>query len=251
MPYKRNNTIALDVIRWEIEEYLSLPIVAFVVGNAIISVLAQTTTNVNPSRMYLNLFYGSAPVLLFLTITTSVLFCRSYGGSIGKGETKLMLSYPIKRQTLFLLKYAMLFVTVMGVYGAAYFLHVYLDGLSVFDPMVYISLFSLFLQLILVSAFSTGVSIATKNEVISILVSVLVLLGLENIAGSQGYFSGEGRFANLFQYFGSLSHTPPPLGPNFIVSETDVSTCIAIPIVFFLILFTMSFLYFTRFMEFD
>lgn len=98
----------LGLMRWEIEEYLSLPLLIFLVASAIIATLSYTYFGA-PTPYY-NLFYGSGTVLLILALVAGAFFARSYAGSIGRGETKLMLSYPIKRSQLFLSKFTALFL---------------------------------------------------------------------------------------------------------------------------------------------
>ena len=238
------------LIRWELEEYLSLPVLAFLIASAIIAVLVQSGHSM-PHPQYANLHYGSGTVLLILTMVAGAFFARSYAGSIGRGETKLMLSYPIKRWHLFLSKFTAMFMTIFVIYTAAFSLHLYLDGLSIFEPMFFLSLLSFLLQLMLACSIAIGVSMVTKSEIMSILAAVLLLFGIDNVVGTQNYLSAQGREFYIFQYFGKQIYGAFPFGDNNIVIATDVSVAILVPIAIFCVLIMGSFLYFSRFMEVD
>jgi len=80
---------------------------------------------------------------------------------------------------------------------------------------------------------------------------VLLLLGLDTLAGYESYLSAQGRFRFLFQYFGQLTHGSPPFGENFVATSGDVTTAVLVPIIVFVSLIVISFAYFTRFMEVD
>jgi ABC-type transport system involved in multi-copper enzyme maturation permease subunit len=238
------------LVRWQIEEYLNLPILAFLIASAIIAVLSQTSTNILPDD-YVNLYYGSGAVFTILALVASALFSRSFAGSMARGEMKLMLSYPIKRWQLFISKFTALFLTIFVIYGAVYSLHFYLDMLNLFEPMFYLSLFAFFLQLMVACAVSVAVSMVSKNEAISILASVLLLLGLDNMSGTSSYFSGQGRFQFLFQYFGKLTHDSLPFGDKFIVTTYDVVMAVSVPALIFAVLLFAAFVYFIRILEVD
>jgi ABC-type transport system involved in multi-copper enzyme maturation permease subunit len=239
----------LGLMRWEIEEYLSLPLLSFLVASAIIATLSYTAFG-DPTS-YSSLFWGSGTVLLILALVAGAFFARSYAGSIGRGETKLMLSYPIKRSQLFLSKFAALFLVVFTIYIPVYTLHVYLDGIAVFDPMVFLTLFGLLLELMLACSVAVGVSMVTKNEIMSILATVLLLFGLDNILGAHHVLSAQGRVFYLLQYFGEQLHGTPPFLGEPAVTANDTLLAVLVPIVVFAILIAGSFVYFTRYLEVD
>jgi ABC-type transport system involved in multi-copper enzyme maturation permease subunit len=238
-------------MRWELEEYLSLPVLSFLVASAIIAVLAQPITNISPEHSYVNLYYGSSTVFVILTLVAGVFFSRSFAGSMGRGEIKMMLSYPVKRWQVFLSKLTAMFLTIFVIYGVTYSLHLYLDALSLFEPMFYLSLCAFLLQLVLICAVSVAVSMVTKNEIMSTLAAVLLLLGLDSVIGVNNYLSAQGRFRFLFQYFGKLTHGSLPLGDNLIVTVEDIIVAVSIPVLIFAFLLILSFMYFTRAMEVD
>lgn len=241
----------LGLIRWEIKEYLSLPVLAFLIASAIVAVLTMSSSNVRPDRNYINLYDGSGTVFIILTLVASAFFSRIFAGSLGRGEVKLMLSYPIKRWHLFLSKFTAMFLTVFAVYSIVYSLHLYLSALSIFEPMFYLSLFAFLLQLLLACGVSVAISMVTKSEVMSILASVILLLGIDNLVGYQSYVSAEGRFRFLFQYFGELTHGSLPLGEDFVVNSGDIAIAVLLPMSIFVLSLILSFAYFTRVMEVD
>jgi ABC-type transport system involved in multi-copper enzyme maturation permease subunit len=94
----------------------------------------------------------------------------------------MLLSYPVKREQLFLSKFIALFTVLFSIYATVYFLQIYLLVLNPFEPLFYASLLFFAIQLLLVCVITTVLSLITKNEIISILVMALMLFGLENIA---------------------------------------------------------------------
>jgi len=239
----------LGLMRWELEEYLSLPLLAFLAASAIISTLSYTAFG-SPTP-YMSLFWGSGTVLLILALVAGAFFARSYAGSIGRGETKLMLSYPIKRSQLFLSKFAALFTVVFAIYIPVYYLHFYLDGLSAFDPLMFLTLFGLLLELMLSCSVAVGISMVTKNEIISILATVLLLFGLDSILGYNNLLSAQGRVFHLLQYFGEQLHGTVPMVGSPAVTANDTLLAVLIPIIAFVVLIAGSYVYFTRVMEVD
>jgi ABC-type transport system involved in multi-copper enzyme maturation permease subunit len=242
----------LSLIRWELDEYLSLPVLAFLVASAIIAVLAQpSTVSSIPDFAYVNLYNGSGTVMLIMTIGAGAFFARTYAGSISRGETKLMLSYPIKRWQLFFSKFAAMFLIIFVIYGVAYSMHFYLDSLSLSEPLFYVTLLSFLLQLMVACSFSIAVSMITKSEIMSILAAVLLLMGMDSVIGTDGFLSAQGRLYYMFQYFGALVHGNPPFGDRFIVTSTDVNLAVLFPVTAFVLLLVGSYVYFTHYMEVD
>ena len=241
----------LGLMRWEIEEYLSLPLLAFLVASAIIATLSYSGFGRGAPTPYYSLFFGSGTVLLILALVAGAFFARSYAGSIGRGETKLMLSYPIKRSQLFLSKFTALFLVVFAIYIPVYSLHIYLDGLAAFDPMVFLTLFGLLLELMLACSVAVGISMVTKSEIMSILATVLLLFGLDSILGYNNILSAQGRVFYLLQYFGEQLHGTLPILGSPAVTANETLLAVLVPIVVFVVLIGGSFLYFTRYLEVD
>ncbi len=201
---------------------------------------------------YSNLHWGIQNAFLFLIFGVSAVFSRSFAGSLAKGETKLLLSYPIKRWQLFLSKFVSLFAVISIVYSSAFSIQIYLLGLSPLEPMVYVSLFGLLLQLLLFCSISVVLSFILKNEIVSILASILLLYGLESIASSGiTYWSSAGRYKILFGYFGLFTHGELPSGFMFIPTIGDVAIAIAIPLLLSVSLIIICLVYYIRLMEID
>jgi len=239
------------VIRWELEENLSLPVIVFLIVSAIVSTLVQPVTSIHPELNFVNLYHGSDTLFLFLTFIACALLSRSFAGSLGNGETKVLLSYPVKRWQLFVSKFAAMFLVVFFIYGTAYSIHLYLDSLSLLEPMFYLTLFVFLLQLMFVCAVTMAISLVVKNEIMSLLASILLLLGFDNIVGNHSLLSTQGRFMALFGYFGELTHGIKPFGDNFVVTVDDVLLAILGPVLIFAVLIVLSFVYFIRVMEVD
>jgi len=240
----------LGLMRWELEEYLSLPLLAFLVASAIIATLINYDFSA-PYRQYTSLFYSSGTVLLILTLVTGAFFARSYAGSISRGETKLMLSYPIKRSQLFLSKFTALFLVAFAIYVPVFSVHIYIDGVAAYGPMILLSLFGLLLQLMLACSVAVGISMVTKSEIMSILASVLLLFGLDSVLGFRNILSAQGRVYYLFQYFGNQLYSTWPFGAEYAVTANETLLAVLVPVVVFVVLIAGSFLYFTRFLEVD
>ncbi len=240
----------LNLMRWELEEYLSLPLLSFLIAASIIATLSNSgfrETNI----IYSNLFFGSATVLLVLGLVAGVLFARSYAGSISRGEAKLMLSYPVKRSELFFSKFTALFLVVFAIFIPVYTVHIYLDSLVAFDPLVFLTLFGLLLQLMLACSVAVGISMLTKSAMLSTIATVLLLFGLDNILGPRNLLSGQGRIYYLLQYFGEQLHGTLPIPSSLGVTANDTLLAVLVPIAAFVVLIGGSYLYFTRVMEVD
>jgi hypothetical protein len=132
-------------------------------------------------------------------------------------------------------------------------LQIHLLSLSPFEPLLYASLLFVALQLLLVCAISTALSVITKNEMLSILVSALLLFGIENIATGIILVSFTGRFTIGFAFVGQLVHGILPIGGEGSVAptmgDTFLSIFVTIGISAFLLVF--SYVYYTRKMEID
>ena len=139
----------LGLMRWELEENLNLPLLAFLVASAIVATMVNYNFG-SPYREYTRLYYSSGTVFLISSLVAGAFFARSFAGSIGRGTTKIVLSYPIKRSQLFLSKFLALFLVISAIYLPVFSVHVYVDGLAAFGPMVLLSLLGLLLQLSLI-----------------------------------------------------------------------------------------------------
>ncbi|NLB74895.1 MAG: ABC transporter permease subunit [Crenarchaeota archaeon] len=242
------------LVLWEIEGCLNLPILSLIIASAIIAVLVQTSSGRPFANSYINLYAGSSTLFLILTLIACTLFSHSFAGSFGKGEIKRLLSYPVKRWQVFLSKVIAITLIVFIAYATAFTLNLYLNSLSITESLFYVSLFAIFLQLLLVCAVSVAISTVTKSEVMSILISFLLILGLDNAFNIQSYFSSQGRFTYIFGYFERLTH--PNASIFSMVTDTPVTIeqltmSVAFPILVAAIVLSTAFIYFTRKMEVD
>ncbi|HDQ06075.1 MAG TPA: hypothetical protein ENN36_05075, partial [Candidatus Bathyarchaeota archaeon] len=201
-----------NLMKWELEEHLSFPMLEIIIGIAIYSILTTPPLFFLSDMTYSNLHWGIQNVFLFLIFVVSAIFPRSFAGSFVRGETKLLLSYPVKRWQLFLSKFISLFLAVSVVYCAVFSLNVYLQGLNPFEPLFYVSLLGLLLQMLLFCSIAVSLSLIVKNEIVSILASILFLYGVEGIVSAGSYWSYTGRFKFLFGYFGLRTHGELPMG---------------------------------------
>jgi ABC-type transport system involved in multi-copper enzyme maturation permease subunit len=186
-----------------------------------------------------------------LGLVAGALFAHSYAGSISKGETKLMLSYPVKRSELFLSKFTALFIVVFAIYVPMYTVHIYLDSTAAFSPLIFLTMFGLLLELMLTCSVAVGISMLTKSAMLSIVATVLLLFGLDNILGYRHILSAQGRVFYLFQYFGEQLHVPKPFLGDLVVTTNEALLAVLVPIAVFVLLIGGSFVYFTRYLEVD
>jgi ABC-type transport system involved in multi-copper enzyme maturation permease subunit len=249
---KTNPRTFSRLLLWEIEGCLNLLTLLLIVASAIVAVLIQSSIPRSLSNSYINLYDGTSTIFLILTLVTCTLFSHSFAGSLEKGELKRMLSYPVKRWQVFTSKIIALTLIVFGVYASAFTLNLYLSSLSPLEPMFYISIVIIFLQLLLVCAVSVGISIALRSELISILASFLLLFGLDMAFNYRSYLSSNGRFTYIFSYFQQVFHpnfSYPILEPPATAQQALIS--IATPLFVAAIVMIGVFVYFTRKMEVD
>ena len=242
-----------ELIAWELEEYMGFPILEVLIIIAICTVLSPAIIETSPALSYSNLVSGIQIVFLFIIFVVGALFCHSFAGSISKGETKLLLSYPVLRGKLFLSKFIALFTVFFAVYAGVFVLQIYLLALNPLEPMFYASLLFVALQLLLVCAISTALSVITKNEMLSILVSALLLFGIENIAARISLVSFTGRFTTSFAFASQQIHGVLPSGVMLTSAPTmaDAALSIFATIGVSVLLLALSYVYFTRKMEID
>jgi ABC-type transport system involved in multi-copper enzyme maturation permease subunit len=238
------------LILWEIENNLSLPILSLIVASAIVAVLLQTSSTIPTTNNYLELYFGVNSIFLLLTFVTCTLFSHSFAGSFARGDLKRLLSYPVKRWQVFLSKVFALNLIIFSIYAIAYSLNFYIYQTSLLEPLFYVSLFAIFLQLFFVCAVAVGISMIAKNELMSIVVSFMILFGLDSIFGYSSSFSSMGRFTGIFGYFEQITHgSSTPIFVN--VSFEKFVGSIVFPLLTAVIVLVVVFVYFTRKMEVD
>ncbi len=235
---------------WEIENCLNLPVLALIVASAILAVLVQSKSISGFSHNYTDLTTGASTIFLILTLVTCTLFSHSFAGSFGRGDLKRMLSYPVKRWQIFVSKVFALNLIIFGIYASAYSMNLYINAISLLEPMFYVSLFTIFLQLLFVCAISVGISMIAKSELISIVVSFLLIFGLDNSFNSS-IFSSIGRFNNIFGYFEQIIHPGGHSVSSMAVTFEQFTGSIVFPLLTAVVVLMIVFVYFTRKMEVD
>jgi ABC-type transport system involved in multi-copper enzyme maturation permease subunit len=236
---------------WEIENCLNLPVLALIVASAILAVLVQSKAITEFSHNYSDLSTGANTIFLILTLVTCTLFSHSFAGSFGRGDLKRMLSYPVKRWQIFISKVLALNLVIFGIYASAYSMNLYINAISLLEPMFYVSLFTIFLQLLFVCAISVGISMIAKSELISIVVSFLLIFGLDNTFNFDNNLTSIGRFSNIFGYFEQITHPGSRSMGLLPVTFEQFTGSILFPLLTAVVVLGIVFVYFTRKMEVD
>jgi ABC-type transport system involved in multi-copper enzyme maturation permease subunit len=239
------------LVLWEFENSLSLPVLSLIVASAILAVLIQSTTIIGFSHNYGDLSTGARTIFLILTFVTCTLFSHSFAGSFGRGDLKRMLSYPVKRWQIFISKVFALNLIIFGVYASAYAMNLYINAISLLEPMFYVSLFAIFLQLLFVCAVSVGISMISKSELMSIVVSFLLIFGLDEAFDFDAFYTSNGRFSNIFGYFEQITHPGSQIANPVPVTFGQFTDSIVFPLVTATVTLAVVFVYFTRKMEVD
>jgi len=237
------------LILWEIENNLSIPLLSVIVATATVAVLLQTSS-MRFTHFYYDLSSGMGTIFLILTFVACVLFSHSFAGGFARGDLKRLLSYPVKRWQVFLSKTLTLNLIIFSIYASAYATNLYMYSISLLEPLFYVSLFAIFLQLLFVCAVAVGISMITKNELMSIVVSFMLLFGLDSIFSYNSVFSSFGRFRGIFGYFEQMTHDTHNVSPVAITFE-EFTSSVVFPLLTAVIVLVVAFVYFTRKMEVD
>jgi ABC-type transport system involved in multi-copper enzyme maturation permease subunit len=240
-----------DLVKWELEEYLSFPMLELLIVVAVYSVFSTPILTVSSGDTYANLHWGIQNVFFFSIFVIGAIFARSFAGSLAKGETKQILSYPVKRWQLFMSKFTVLFLVISAVYCSVFSANMYLHVLSPLEPMLYVSMLGLILEILFFCSLSVTFSLIVKNEIVTILAPILLLSGVEGILKTMSYWSYADRFKLMFSYFSSLIHSKIPFGTMHPTTFEELVLSIAIPIGLSVLLLVLSLVYFTRLQELD
>ena len=240
------------LVLWEIENNLNLPLLALIISSAILAVLVQSAEPSGTIHSYVNLNNGMNILFLILTLITCILFSRSFAGSFSKGELKRMLSYPVKRWHVFLSKIVAFNLIIFSIYAPVYTVNLYLNSISLLEPLYYAALFAIFLQLLFVCAISVSISMVTKSELISMVTSFLLFLGLDNFFDNNSVFSSIGRFKFILGYLEQITRTGPyQISPDVLITFEQFTSSIVFSLLTAIVGLTVVFIYFTRKMEVD
>ncbi|MDR2719292.1 MAG: ABC transporter permease [Nitrososphaerota archaeon] len=238
------------LILWEIENNLNLPSLALIVASAIIAVLVQSATTAKFTHSYTDLYIDTSTILI-LTLVTCTLFSHSFAGSFGKGDLKRTLSYPVKRWQVFLSKTIAINLIIFSIYASAYAMNLYINAANLLEPMFYVPLFAMYLQLLFACAISVGISMITKNELISLITSFLLLLGLDNTFNFNSIFTSGARFRFIFGYFEQIFHSGAHSISDIPITFEQFTGSILFPLLTSTVVMIVAFIYFTRKLEVD
>jgi len=234
------------LVIWELEENWDFPVLELVILGAIFSILNQPIIFLDFDGRCRNLTSSIGIVSIFLIFNVGALFSRSFAGSFSKGEMRTLLSYPLKRSNVLAAKFLTNLLILFTVYATVFSLNIPLLALSPLEPMVYVSMMSILVQVIFLSTSATTLSLLIKNEVISVLTVILLFFGLESITGKDKYLSFSGRHELVFGYFEYLTRGIIPE-----VAFQEVVIALLFPLSLSMFLLVVSLLYFNYIMEID
>jgi ABC-type transport system involved in multi-copper enzyme maturation permease subunit len=237
---------------WELQEYWDFPILEIAAATALFSILNWSYALIYPETRYQILgvmIVGPTtfPVTFSLCLIVGAILSHTFAGSLSKEETKMLLSYPVKKWWLLLSKYVTNLFVFFIIYTAAISINIPLLSLSPLEPMLYVTLVSVFIQLLFMCSIVMFISLVLKNEVASVLASIFLLLSMEIYGTNQNnLLSFSIRYGMIFRFFEQIFHN--------VTTEVvlqDVLTAIAFPVLVSGLLVALSFLYFNHIMEFD
>jgi ABC-type transport system involved in multi-copper enzyme maturation permease subunit len=240
------------LILWELEEYWDFPILEIVTAAALFTILNWSFTFMMAEYRY-QVLGGPGPTSpifftsFFLCITAGAVFSHTFAGSISKDETKMLLSFPVKKWWLFLSKFATNLLMFLIIYAVALSINIPLLSLNPFEPMLYVAFGSILLQLAFLCSIAMFLSLMTKNEVASILASVLLTLGIEIFGASRNNsLAFIIRHDITFRYFEQVFHNTATE-----VAFQDALMALVPTVLISVLLLVLSFLYFNYMMELD
>lgn len=230
----------------ELEEYWSFPVFELVVFTALLALLSTEGL-----RSYI---FGSG--LLYHILIVATIIPRSFAGSMSHREIVTLLSYPVKRWKLLSSKIVTNLLMIVAVFAFAVSLNIPLLNLSTQNPDIYVTIAVIFIQLLYLSTIVMTISLALKNEVLSVFTSILLLFGLEFSLKTFGaplkYFTlFEGNNV-IFNYLAFIIHPPSsgyPVPSPFTFEEFAIA--LGYPLLTSAILLAILFIYFERVMQID
>lgn len=235
----------------EFEEYWDFPILEIVLLATMFALLNSPIADLHLSlRMYI-------PV--FLIMIVGVIIPRSFAGSLRNREIVVLLSYPLKRWSIFLSKFLVNYLMLSAIFSFVVFLDVPLLGLSPLNPEIYVAILILCIQLLFLCAVATAISLTVKNEVISVFVFILLFFGLEfSLVAFEPPYKyltlAEGSNV-IFTYLTDLitrASRPPFLSPpSSKFTFQDFTLAFASPLLTSAILLIAAFIYFQWIMQID
>jgi ABC-type transport system involved in multi-copper enzyme maturation permease subunit len=193
-------------------------------------------------------FYGLGVLIQILIIGTII--PRTFAGSLNRREMVVLLSYPTKRWKVLLSKIAVGFAVPFVALSVGVLLNTHLVGTSFLRLEPYILMGVIAIQLLYWCSLSMAISIFLKNEIVSIFVFLLLMLGLEfnplTLSGQYAYLTQLRSNMVMFDYISCFIY-----GSQSRYSFSDFSVAISFPLLVSLALILLSMVYFEKVMQLD
>lgn len=172
-----------ELMSWELRDNWAFPILEIVVALTVVQALSFSRFDHD--------YYGIGPYILssffenmlfVLVLSAAIVFGRSFGESIEKRKLVVLLSYPVSRVRLLLVKYLTNFLMLFLVFA----LGLLAQGISLFlfDGVVLPVTWSfaflyLLLEVFFVSSLMSFFALATKKFGLSILIFLVYMFGMQ------------------------------------------------------------------------
>jgi len=259
----KSQSLFRTLFSWELEENYRFPIAESLIFVVIIYLIGFTSETM---KIYQNLDISHYAYVLnalnslsFISVfLVSFLFAKSFAGAFSSNIIKTILSYPIKRRDIIIIKFFSNLIVIYVILGALIIFDAWLAGIYLYNDnwfFVGVVLVALLINLLFLGSIAMFVSILLKNETLSILFVLFFIFGIPNFVG---------RFAKEFYQFFSISKSTSNIAlyllqgfyPSKAIIFNDVSyymfiQSLSFQLGTFIILFTASLLYFVYLLEVD
>ena len=243
----------------EIENIWRFPTIELVIATAILNALRTPFPILPQNEQVAVTFFIANPALtmstLFLSFIIPVLVARVFAKGLSGNETRVLLSYPVKRWEILLSKVTVVLLPTFAIFSIVFFFNTfYMYQLSVSNPLPYAFLVPQFFSVALMTALAFIISLFAKDELKAVLFSLFILLFLgfssEQMGAPYRYISpAQGSTLIMryleFLYYGNLS--------NFLRSHPilELQLAFGFPIVTTIVLLSVVFLYFQHKLDID
>lgn len=261
------------IMRWGLKNVLRFPILEIIVVLAVFQLggiwilvnsfqVGGTRSMVSVSSLHLLVgrfiyrivAYNLIDSRMIIYFLASLLFTISFAYELDTNLTKLYMSYPVRRRDYFVSKcfssFAVLFVTflVVGI-GFAVFLDPSYFSSILSSPFILAYVLLLAVLLLFASSVATTIALLSKNTALSFIGSFFVLYMIDSAAAkiriSPSYFMKRLQ-STLFTGTTSFFENG---GVNCHIAYTDVLKIMCPPLIISIMLFLISFIYYTTYFE--
>jgi len=168
---------------WELRDNWSFPILEIVVALTVLQALSFTRFGhdyYGIDHSILRSFFGN--MLFILVLSAAIVFGRSFGESVEKRKLVVLLSYPVSRVRLLLVKYLTNSLMLFLVFGLG--LLAQGTSLFLFDGVVLpvtwgFTFLYLLLEVFFVSSLMSFFALATRRFGLSILIFLVYMFGMQ------------------------------------------------------------------------